>query len=187
MTIETGHILTAITLFGGAAGWSYNQFIKPAIRETKEKKKKLYDMVSKIHHEMNFNNGGSIKDVVNRIEARIKNLENNQRVVMNVQNIAFWESNENGFVTYVSPALCKLVGRSESEILGNNWVSCIDPVEKESVFDAWKFSIENNTPFDQEYTYKKESGELVRVWGLAFHRVINNKLVGSLGKLEALT
>lgn len=187
MTIETGHILTAIGLLGGGIGWGWVQVIKPAMKEARDKKKKLYDMVAKIHHEINFNNGGSIKDAVFRIESRIARLEDNQRIVMNVQNVAFWESDENGFVTYASPALCKLVGRSESEIMGNNWVSCIEPTEKESVFEAWRFSVENNTPFDEEYNYRKEDGKLIKVWGLAFHKIDNGKLIGSLGKLEAVS
>lgn len=186
MTIETGHILTALGLLGGGFGWAWIQIIRPAMKEAKQKKRRLYDMVTKIHHEINFNSGNSIKDIVSRIESRIARLEDNQRIVMNVQNIAFWESDDNGLVTYASPALCKLVGRSESEIMGNNWVSCIDPAEKEKVFDAWNFSVETKSPFDEEYSYRREDGKIIRVWGLAFHKVEKGKLIGSLGKLEAV-
>lgn len=183
MTIETGHILTAAGLIGTAVSWGFVQIVKPAMKEAKEKKKRLYEMVQKIHHEISYNNGGSIKDAVSRIEIRISRLEDNQRIVMNVQNVAFWESDGSGLVTYVSPALCKLVGRSEAEIMGNNWVSCI---EDKWVFDEWQRSVENNIPFDEEYNYRKPDGSLVKVWGLAFHKVDNGKLIGSLGKLEAI-
>lgn len=183
MTIETGHILTALGLVGTGIWRVFIKVIKPAMKEAKAKKRKLYDMVTKIHHEINYNNGSSIKDAITRIESRIGRLEDNQRIVMNVQNVAFWESDADGLVTYVSPALCKLVGRSESEIMGNNWVSCI---EDKWVFDEWQKSVENNIPFDEEYNYRKPDGSLVKVWGLAFHKVDHGKLIGSLGKLEAI-
>lgn len=187
MAIETGHILTALGLVGTGIWRVFIKVIKPAMKEAKAKKRKLYDMVTKIHHEINYNNGSSIKDAITRIESRIGRLEDNQRIVMNVQNVAFWESDADGLVTYVSPALCKLVGRSESEIMGNNWVSCIEPSDKEKVFDAWNFSVETKSPFDEYYRYKKPDGGNVHVWGLAFHKVENGKLIGSLGKLEKIS
>lgn len=97
---------------------------------------------------------------------------------MNIQKVAFWESDENGHCTYASPALCKIMGRSESEIMFSNWTSWLHPDDKERVVSSWQVSVREKASFDEQYRFKKADGSWVKVWGFAFpmHK-------GKLGKL----
>jgi len=168
--------------------------INPILKKEKDRKdidrKKLAD----IHSELRFNGGGSIKDAIfdlkkttQNINFRLDGIEENQKLSMNLQGIAYWVSDNDGKCIYVSPALCKLLGRSESDIVGNNWMAILHPDDKKRIVEAWEFSIENKTPFDEIYSLKTSRNEWVKVWGVAFHKTAaTNIFGGTLGKLTAV-
>ena len=169
----------------------WNKIILPKLRVRSKRNSEVYLMVNNIHKELKFNDGGSIKDAIwdlkkgqDGIFTRLDNIDQTQLVSMNISGVAHWRSNEKGECTYASPTLCKLMGRSESDILINNWVGCLIPEDKERVFSAWKFSVENKTTFDEIYTVKKSDGKLQRVHGLAFHTSVNTQHTGTIGRLS---
>lgn len=187
MTAELIGIM--VTAAGGIGTFTWKQIIRPVLRENKAKREEMYALVRATHKDINNGlkaNVIGLTHSVRRIENRIDEIESNRRADMNLQGVAFWESDSNGMVTYVSPSLCKLVGRSEQEIMGANWISCIEEQDKERVFKAWKFSVETRTPFDEYYRYHLEDSGNIYVWGLAFHKIVNGELVGSHGKLEKI-
>jgi len=169
--------------------WKY--WIKPEMKKSKAKKQEFRDKMNDVWSELRFNGGGSIKDAifqvktsVDKIEIRMDGMEQNQRLAMSLQDIAFWESDENGNCIYASPALCKLLGRSESEILQKGWTAWIHHEDKERIIDSWKSSVEDKTAFDEIYTFKKGDGYWIKVWGVAFPRVSSKNLFGGkMGKL----
>jgi len=183
-----------ITSKTGSGLWSlWTKVIKPAITRNKKQKEEVYLMIKQIKSELTFNGGGSIKDAVwdvrngmAELNKRLDSIQQDQHVALNLQGLAFWISNEKGECVFASTNLCKLVGRTESEILGNNWIAWVIPEDKERVFEAWQFSIENKSPFDERYTFKKADGTLQEVWGLAFHKKISGIHHGTMGKLEAV-
>lgn len=188
---------TFIKVFGSLAGavgggWKvYVSVIKPYNVRRKEEKEKLHGMISNIYSELRFNGGSSIKDAIwdlktstQKILTRLGDIEESQRVAMNLQGEAFWISDADGGCTYASPALCRLTGRTETDMMGNNWISWV--VDKEKVFDAWNFSVENRTVFDETYTFKRADGKYQKVLSLCFHKTVNGEPSGSLGKLEAI-
>lgn len=187
-------LIGVITTVAGSvyAGWA--KLINPYLRKERKKKEDMLSKISSIHSELRFNGGGSIKDAIfdlkdttQKINYRLGAIEESIRVSMNLQGVAFWNSNEKGECVYASPALCKIMGRTESEIKGNNWAAWLIPNDKERIFKSWRFSAENRTPFDEEYTYQRADGELVKVWGLAFHKIgIEGSHLGTLGKLEII-
>lgn len=106
---------------------------------------------------------------------------------MNLQGLAFWESNDIGECTYVSPGLCKVMGRSESEIMGTAWLGWLHPVDKTRITEAWEYSIKNKSAFDEIYTFKRADNKWQKVWGVAFPRISrSHTFEGILGKLVAL-
>ena len=189
MGIET----TTIEVTGKGIGWIWTNVIKPYINKSKNQRQEMLDKINAIHNEVKFNGGGSIKDAVSRIEiqvatidTKINGIQENQDVAMNLQGIAFWKSTESGSCEYASTNLCKMLGRNETEILGNAWVAWIVPEDRERIHDAWIFSVENKSAFDETYTYKKSDGKKQKVWGLAFHKKIDGNHAGTMGKLEAV-
>lgn len=150
-------------------------------------------MIESMHAEFKFNGGSSIKDAILRLEKgqseiifKLADIEESQKLALNITGTAFWYSDEKGECRYASPGLEKLMNRGSDQILGNMWVSWIVPEDKERVFEAWQFSVENKTVFDEQYTYKRADGLHQKVWGLAFHKTVHGEHSGTLGKLEAI-
>jgi len=179
----------------GGIGWAvWTKGVNPLIKREKERKAIDRMKLADIHAELRFNGGGSIKDAIfdlknttKNIEFRLDGIEENQKMSMNLQNISYWVSDTDGRCIYASPALCKLMGRSESEIIGNNWMALLHKDDKDRVVEAWEFSVENKTPFDEIYTIKTGNNEWVKVWGVAFHKnVSTSTLGGTLGKLTPI-
>lgn len=192
MAIEA--TLGIISAGGGIVWASWTKGIKPYIRNQKKKVRERDEKLTEIRDELRYNGGSSLKDMVfkiskktDAIETRLDSIEENQKLSMNLQGIAFWISDEYGNCTYASPALCKVMGRSEQEIMGSNWMGWIHHDDKERVVEAWRFSIEHKAPFDEIYSYKKADGKYQKVWGTAFPRASKNNAIGGLlGKLVAV-
>lgn len=190
MAVET---LATLEVTEKGLTWLWKYIIKPFFYRSKMQRKEMLDKINSIHYELKFNDGGSIKDAIwelksgmEKIDTRLSGIEENQHVSMNLQGIAFWISNDEGECVYASTNLCKLLGRNESELMGSAWLAWIINEDRQRIFDAWEFSVENKSAFDEYYTFKRSDGKKQKVWGLAFHKKINGIHAGTMGKLEAV-
>ena len=197
MALET---VAIIETTGKGFSWLWKTLIIPQLNKGKRERREILDKiiaidnkVGVIHKEVSYNGQSSLKDAVLRIEnrmdlidTRLYGIQQEQHVSMNLQGIAFWISNPDGDCVEASINLCKLLGRNETEIMGNAWMAWIIPEDKERVFDAWDFSVKHKSAFDEEYTFKKGDGKKQKVWGLAFHKKVGNIHAGTMGKLEAI-
>ena len=190
MALET---VATIEVTGKGIGWLWNNVIKPRLYKSKLERQEILNKIKDIHSEVKYNGSTSLKDAILRIEnqvytidTKLNGIQENQHLAMNLQGIAFWVSNEKGECEYVSTNLCKLLGRNESELLGNAWLAWVVQEDKERIFESWKFSVENKSAFDEYYTFRKSDGKKQKVWGLAFHKKIAGIHSGTMGKLEAL-
>jgi len=151
-----------------------------------EYRKKLDD----IHKEMKMDGNGSLKTAVvnlqngqHQILYRLDGIEENIRTSMNLQGISYWVSDENGEFIYVSPNLCKLMERSESELLGNNWTTWVCAEDKARILDAWNFSVENKSAFDEIFCVRMPNGSKNKVWSTAFPKRVKKDMGGTIGKM----
>jgi PAS domain-containing protein len=119
------------------------------------------------------------------IDARLDNLEDNNIIFNNMQNVAFWVSDLEGHCTYASPMLCKMLERSESEILGLNWLSSLVKEDMGRIGQGWMQSIEENRVFDEIYAFRGIDGHPIRVHGFAIHKKNRktNTYSGSIGTI----
>ncbi len=189
MGIET----TVLETTGKGVWGIWTKIIKPYLTKRKEERRKLLSMIQEIHGEVKFNGGGTIKDAIwdlkkgmAKIDTRISEIQESHHLALNLQGIAFWISNDHGECVYVSTNLCKITGRTESDLMGNNWIAWVIPDDRDRIFEAWQFSVENKSPFDEVYTFRRSDGSLQKVWGLAFHKKILEVHHGSMGKIEAI-
>ena len=185
--------ISAISALMGSLVAFWVKVAKPYLNKRKDKKNELYVMINNIHNELKTNGGSSVKDAILRLEtgqhkiiARLDGIDESQKISLNLQGTAFWISDEDGGCSYASPGLCKITGHSESDILGNKWIGWVIPAERERLFEAWLFSVENRTVFDEIYTFKRSDGLYQKVWGLCFHKTVNDNHAGSLGKIDAI-
>ena len=192
-----------IGVVGGAGGicWGvWTKVINPILRKEKRLKQDLHDKIDviasktdMIAKEMKMDGNGSLKTAIvklekttERIEFRLDGIEEGQKVAMNLQGICYWISNDKGECIYASPTLCRLVQRTEHEILKNGWMTYIAEDDRASVYAAWEFSIKTQTAFDKIYHIKRTDGKLIKVWAVAFHKVRKNNCGDTLGKLTAI-
>lgn len=187
---ESLAVLTPI-IVGGWAIWV--KIIRPEVRKQKKQREEYYNKLDYVHKEMIADGNGSMKSSINylkagfvRVETRLDEIEGNQKVYMNLQGIAYWISNEHGDCTYASPGLCKITQRSESELMSRNWMSWIHSNDKDRIIAAWKFSIEEQTAFDEIYIMKRPGGEYIKVWAVAFPKINSANLGGKLGRMTII-
>lgn len=188
--------------------WVYNKKIKPAIKRKKEKKERMQielEQLLKMREQIEFmykqfhNNGGhTVMDKLDKLnkgqeefEMRMDSYEDRQKFLLNMQNIAFFLCDEKGEWTYVSPALCRMVKRSESELNGNGWLSCLSKRQhnQDRVDAEWASSIEDKRTFDEVFYFQGGNNELIMVNGLAFHSNSKKKntYTGSYGTLTLVS
>lgn len=206
-------ILGAITSAMAIAGtlWGiWKKGIKPALTRRKEliqhreqNSIKMSDALLKLDRvlkEVLPNGGSSLRDSINRVENNISkmeininnlsdkvdSLEDTHRIALNMQQIAFWISGKQGEITYASPAMCKIVKRLESEMLGNGWLSCISREDTKRITDSWEISVQENRTFDEIYTFSSDEHS-IKVHGVAFHKKDSKgNYIGSYGTLTKL-
>lgn len=185
MTLIT--IISTIAGVGTAIG-VWKKLLAPYFRrlkKEKEKREEHYNKLAYVYNEMQVDGNGSMKTAVvnlrdsfgrveirlDGIELRLGNIDETQKISLNLQNVAYWISNDDGGWEYISPALCKIMGRSESELTGNNWLTWIDSADRKRVADAWKFSTENKAAFDEVFYVGNK-----KVWCVAFPKTSNGKM-----------
>lgn len=114
---------------------------------------------------MLYNNGGSsIKDALDRIEARQNIVEQRQRVQLSDTVMGVQEMDPNGVCTWVNPRICILTGRIPDDLLGYGWRNTIAPDERERILREWDSAIKEQRGFERYYHIQTPSGERLRVY-----------------------
>ncbi len=163
MTSEQQNLFVLIlTAIAGGLIASWKKYIAPLFARKKSKVEKILDVVNNMQKDFVFNGGSSIKDVIWELKkdqkiilSKLGEVEESQKLMLNINRVAFWYSDVDGNCVYASPSLVEIVGRSESEILENGWLGFIISEDRERIYEALNFSVENRTIFDETYTFKK--------------------------------
>ena len=124
--------------------------------------------VKAISDQVHPNGGSSLKDVVDRIETR--QLHDSQVLgsFLASQNVAFFRTDIAGKFTDASRPLCKLLQRSESELLGNFWLSWVDQQVRDEVSEEWMDAIRNEREFDKKFALFSDEGERIYAHARAY-------------------
>ena len=151
----------------------------------------ISNKLDKVVAEVTPNGGGSMKDAVgNLVDGQmsmtkaVKRIEATQTATMQLTDKAFWRSNPDGFCTFASPRLCKLVGVDASAILEMAWVSLVKQSDRASVKIEWDNAVKDQRPFEMPYSYFV-NGKEIPIIGRAFPVFdIDHELVGMIGWAE---
>lgn len=150
-------------------------------KEEKEKKENDRNLFLKLVDEVQ-----EIRVDIKGINAKMRKLDDNARNRLNAQEVAFWESDNQGNATYVSPALQVMIGQPAQKIEGSGWVSLVVERDRERIKKAWKFSIETLTVFDEIYSFNSSGGYEVKVHSMAYHsKDDNGDYESSFGQLKS--
>lgn len=173
-------LLAPFSIVGGLI-WKF--WLQGRFKEIKE----LYRKINLISEEFRPNGGSTLRDAINRIEDKITLQEQKTSAIIKSFPIGTWISDEKGKCIDVNKNLCQIMGRTESEIKGDNWSNWVHQDEKEEVFDEWTRCIQNDLNFDMGYRFVLPNRKIQKVHGTAY-RLKNDdgQIVGFLGTLEAI-
>lgn len=167
--------------FGIVTGLIWKVWLKQKFKEVND----LYQKIQVIAGEFRPNGGSTLRDAINRIETKVSLQQQTTTAIIKSFPIGTWISDEKGRCVDVNKNLCKITGRTETELKGDNWTNWI--FEKDDVIEEWQRCITNDSNFDHEYHYVLSDRKKQKVHGVA-QRLKNEKgdLVGFLGTLEPI-
>lgn len=191
--------ILSLPVVAGAGKIVHSKIILPMFRNWKEKKAKAeadaarqletFERVSQIYKQLHPNGGGSMADKLNALTVDVNNIKESlikmdakQKFALNIQNVAYMYADSNGEINYVSPATVKLLNRSESELAGKGWISCVENTDAVRVHSEWRKCIEEKRTFDEYINFKE--GKLVHCMAFHSHNRETGKYLGSYATFE---
>lgn len=106
------------------------------------------------------------------------------KVMLTLQKYAFWFSDKEGKCVYASEGLCRMIGRTESEIENDAWSVWIIDQFKDKVWDEWESFVAHDKPFNMKYAYNHGiDGSVINVHGRAFKIKSSGIIIGVLDKI----
>lgn len=189
----TAGALTSVIVFGFTF---YKLFLKKWLKKRKEERQKQWDTITldiKLIKQQVFPNGGeSIVDMQRNLLIQVKDavysintLAVGQRNMLDIMDVASWESDSDGKTVYVNKTYCELVRCIPVDALGNSWIGLVATFDRDRVMREWNRSIENASDFDLCYCFQLPDGSYQRVNGVAIHNKDKStgKLQSSIGRL----
>lgn len=142
----------------------------PQLVEQSQRQAAMEKVITRIHKEVTPNGGSSLRDAVvrqgleftaalqeqaqglRRVESAIAVLANSHRVSYDMQGRgAVFECDPEGLNGYTNHVYQQWTGRSESQLMGMGWVSCIFSADREAVRDEWESAVEDGREFRMRY------------------------------------
>lgn len=102
--------------------------------------------------ELRPNGGGSLRDKVEATHRLVLIAAARSRFLIAESDHATYECDLSGRCIYASPTLCTMFGMNEQDMLGNGWQQAIREDELEDVRAAWQRAIDQDYPYEQNYT-----------------------------------
>lgn len=186
-------------LIGSAAFWK--QVCVPLLAYIKESQRrielqealsvKISDMakeIGEIKKEVTTNGGGSVKDIAKRIEERQILSEQKSKITANKLELAYSAFNALGECIESSIYLNRLLNRSESELLGNQWLNWICASDRERVKKDWRDAVEAKVGFNSVYCVLKPDNTSIKIEaGIEPLFDGHNNILGFFGTIEQVT
>lgn len=120
-------------------------------------------------------------------EALLKS-ERRYLTLAEISPVGIFQSNKNGYITYVNPSWTKITDLPRDEALGHGWIKIIHKEDRNSFLKNWqeKSSDQNHSPI--EFRVVRKDGGISWVIGhSAAERNSENKIIGYVGTLIDIT
>jgi two-component system sensor histidine kinase/response regulator len=169
--------------FGVVFGFIWQFWLKKRLTEMKD----LFKTIKIISEEFRPNGGSTLRDAINRIEYRLSVEQQKTMAIIKSMPLGTWLSDRDGKYVDVNRSMCRIMGRTESEILGDNWSNWLHIDDKERVWEEWERSVASKLSFEMTYRFIRPDGKVQRVHAVAYQlRDDRGDLVGFLGTLYAV-
>lgn len=141
----------------------------------------LSDKYDDIINELKPNGGKSLRDAINRLDARQRAKDN-----MDI-DVGIFETDKNGLYVHVNLHYCHMVGRSIDELRGNGWLNAISERERNDVFSEWQNAINSKRIFECQCTIETTYNQTLEVETRAVPVFESNgEIVGYYGTINKL-
>ena len=128
--------------------WFYKKIIKPGIKIFEDIKQQGKDIAS-MKSNLLPNGGKSLSDAITRIENKLTAAASTQTSMLELSEIAIFQTSETGECTNANNALCKIFGATREQMLGYGWLHFIENSEQQRVI--WESAIESDNEIVNEY------------------------------------
>ena len=167
-----------------------NQFRKYQLEQNDLVMKELKEIKSQF-----YTNGGStfkddvigIKSAIKNMDVRLDGITVEQRINREIMEVANWESDSEGKVTYVSTALCEIIGCTQIDLLHNSWIGFVSTEDRQRVVREWQESVQNASEYNCIYNFKRTDGTYQKVKAIAIHvKDEEGKVKETLGRITKI-
>ena len=162
----TGEKITAILSTISAVGAGGVVFYKKVIAPTHkfvQRMSNLEQSIEKVYKELIPNGGGSLRDVVNKINIRTIKTEERQKAILNDATCAVFEADELGQFSYVNRSFKDWILKSADDLLGNNWVNSIYFEDRMKVETEWIDCVKRGRDFSMQFRMMSRHNEVFDV------------------------
>lgn len=130
--------------------------------------KRVIETLDKVAHEFSPNGGSSMRDAIDRIEARQIIAEQRQKLLVMDSPFAVFETDETGEFVDVNRTYCRWIGRSPMEMTGMGWVNTIAPAWRACVVKQWTLAVNQEREFSMNYRLLDTDDKTIPVHCTAF-------------------
>ncbi|NBQ70348.1 MAG: PAS domain-containing protein, partial [Nitrosomonadaceae bacterium] len=137
------------TLLAGLAG-IHRYGIKPCWEFT-QRLKTAFTHIERMSIELKPNGGGSLYDIIKRIERQTVTAIERHRALIDSLHIIRFESSAKGQCEWVSSAYMELTGLSQEQAQGNGWISAVHLDDRAKVVGEWQSCMQQQRTFLMTY------------------------------------
>lgn len=155
--IETwGTTATALGAIGafGVGSWKYvGRPVASQVGEVHTFLTEALPALTSIANEFKPNGGGSLRDVIDRIEVSLAKNSAVATILLQESPDAIFMTDGDGNCTWVNDTYTKWTGIGVDQATGMGWHSAIAISDREMVFDEWDRAVKNKVSFTGHYTW----------------------------------
>lgn len=148
------------------------KFIKPILKVISNHDD-IVKSINFIKKELTTNGGNSLKDgivelksVCKSIEARQKIIEQRTKAALHYSNIALFETDINGRLTWNNAELCYFMKENAINVEGYDWLAMITEEDREELLNEFQSCLRMNRKFSK--IAKTQNGKTVRMLGYPY-------------------
>lgn len=117
------------------------------------------------------NSGSSMRDAIDKLITKVD--KNGLATMVYLDNVchdtAMFITDNKGRCEWVNKAYLNMLGKNMSEVVGNNWASCIHQDDRASIETEWEHTANRSRNFDMTYRFINSYGNPIKVrcqaWG----------------------
>jgi PAS domain S-box-containing protein len=102
--------------------------------------------------------------------------------------VGIYRTDDLGNCRYVNDCWCQIAGLTPAEAEGFGWINSIHPSDRELVAMEWNTAIQENRPFQLEYRFQNQAGEITWAYGQAVaEHDESGKIIGYIGTITDIS